>query len=342
VRTAGAFGVRVPAGAEVDFTAAMDRMRRVRAEISRHDAVADFSRTYGVDVFLGDARFSSVDAVDVDVTALRFARAVIATGARPAVPEIPGLADGPYFTNETVFNLTERPAHLAVLGGGPIGCELAQAFARLGSRVTLIERGPRLLGREDADAADLLERVLRREGVELLVGTTVERVEQRDGAARSLLCRSSDDKTMRVDADAVLVAVGRTPNVERLNLEAAGVAYDRHGVTVDDRLRTSNHRVFAAGDVCLPRQQFTHAADASARVAAQNALLLPLKRWSRQVVPWVTYTDPEIARVGLSESEAAAEGVAVRVHSRAARRRRPCHDRRRNRRLREDPDPRPR
>ena len=313
VRTAGAFGVRVPPGVEVDVTAAMDRMRRVRAQISRHDAVAEFSRTYGVDVFLGAGRFSSADALEVDGIALQFNRAIIATGARPAVPDIPRLAEGRYFTNETVFNLTERPARVAVLGGGPIGCELAQGFARMGSRVTLIERGGRLLGREDADVAELLERVMRREGIELRLTTSAERVELRNDTTRSIVCRSSDGIETHVDADALLVAVGRTPNVQGLNLEAAAVAYDRHGVTVDDRLRTTNPRVFAAGDVCLPRQQFTHAADASARVAVQNALLLPLKRWSRQVVPWVTYTDPEIARVGLSEAQAAAQGIAVRA-----------------------------
>ena len=314
-RAAAAFGVRVPPPeqVDVDFAAAMDRMRRVRAEISRHDAVAEFSRTYKVDVFLGAARFASPDSVDVDGTPLRFGRAVVATGARPAVPPIPGLTDIAFLTSETVFNLTSRPARLGVLGGGPIGCELAQAFARLGSRVTLIDHGDQLLGREDPDAADLLQRVLSDEGIELSLGTTVDRTE-RTGAATSLLCRITGGCERRIEVDALLVATGRRANVEGLRLEAAGVAYDERGVTVDDRLRTTNRRVFAAGDVCLPGQRFTHAADASARVAVQNALVLPLKRWSRQIVPWVTYTDPEVARVGLSETDARSHGVKVGVH----------------------------
>ena len=312
VAAASDFGVRVPADVEVDFAAAFDRMRRARAEISRHDAVRSFSEKYGVDVFLGDARFSRPDAVEVDGARLQFGRAVIATGSTPAVPDVPGLREAGYLTNETIFNLTARPARVAVIGGGPIGCELGQAFQRLGSAVTLIERGERLLDHEDTAAADLLATVLLREGVDLLLEATVGRVDVVGGGAKILHCRTPAGGRA-VEADAIFIATGRQVITEGLNLEAAGVAYTDRGVTVDDFLRTSNPRVFAAGDVCL-RERFTHAADASARLAVQNALVMRLKRWSGQVVPRVTYTDPEVAQVGLTEAEAARTGVAVRAH----------------------------
>ena len=288
-RAAIAFGVS--ADVSVDFTAVMDRVRAVRARISTADAVAHFAAEYGVDVFLGTAAFTGRDAVAVDGVSLRFRRAVIATGSRPADPGIPGLTG--YLTNETVFNLTARPDRLAIVGGGPIGCEFAQAFARLSSRVTLVHRGDRLLEQDDADAADLVLAALRRDGVDVRLNTTVERADP------ALML---SDGT-QVTADAVLVGVGRRVDVGGLGLDAAGVSHDRHGIVVDDCLRTTNGRVFAAGDCCL-RQKYTHAADASARVAAQNALLFGrLKRWSKQVVPHVTYTDPEVAAVGRTAAD---------------------------------------
>ncbi len=310
VRDAERFGVRCTA-VEVDFAAAMERMRSARATISHHDAVRGFSDEYGVDVFLGDGRFAAPDAVDVGGVTLRFARAVIATGARATVPPIPGVAEAGYRTNQTLFNMTVLPRRLAVIGGGPLGCEMAQAFARLGSDVTLVDRGDRFLHREDPDAADLLRRVLDREGVRLRLGTAVERVESRGGTKRLHVRGGSE--AAAIEADEILVGVGRTPNVEGLNLEAAGVRYDAHGVTVDDHLRTSNRRVYACGDVCL-KHKFTHMADATARLAVRNALLLPYKRSSKLVVPWVTYTDPEIAHVGLYERDAAGQGVPLRTY----------------------------
>ena len=309
-RGAQRFGVRC-GPVEVDFGAAMQRMRRARARISRHDAVQRFRDEYGVDVFLGDARFKARDAVDVDGTGLNFARAVIATGARATVPSIPGLADSGFRTNETIFNLTERPRRLAVIGGGPLGCEMAQAFARLGSEVTVFDRGRQFLHREDPDAAELLHRVFVRDGITVRLNTSVERIEARDGT--KLLHVRRDAEASVVEADEILVGVGRTPNVEGLDLGAAGVAHDEHGVKTDDFLRTSNRRVFACGDVCL-RHKFTHMADASARLVVQNALLFPMKRLSRLVVPWVTYTDPEVAHVGLYEREADDQGVAVQTY----------------------------
>ncbi len=310
VRDAGAFGVTVPPGGRVDFPAVMERMRRLRASISPNDAAARY-RGLGVDVFFGPARFTGSDAVEVGGRVLRFRRAVIATGAGAAKPDIPGLADAGTLTNETVFTLTELPPRLAVIGAGPIGCELAQAFARFGARVSLLNKHARVMPREDRDAADVVEKALARDGVALVADCNVVRAEKQ--GPDKVLHVEQQGRTREVRVDAILVGVGRAPNVQGLGLEAAGIAFDeRRGVTVDDRLRTSNPRVFAAGDVCS-RFQFTHAADAMARVAIQNALFFGRAKASALVIPWCTYTDPEVARVGLSEEEAKAGGVEIDV-----------------------------
>ncbi len=309
LRNAARYGVRAPAP-EVDFAAVMERVRRVRADLSPHDSAARL-RDLGVDVFLGEARFAGRDAVEVAGRRLRFARAVIATGARAVVPPIPGLDETGYRTNETIFNLTERPRRLLVLGGGPLGCELAQAFARLGSEVDVVARGAQFLPREDPDAAACLAEALRRDGVRFHLETEVRRVERADGAGRALIARGSTETW--VPFDELLIGFGRAPNVEGLGLEAAGVAYDaRAGVRVDDRLRTANPRIYAAGDVGLAHR-FTHMADAAARIVLRNALFMGRARLSALTVPWCTYTAPEIAHVGLYEHEAAARGIAVRT-----------------------------
>ncbi len=309
VRDAGRFGVEVPAGVRVHFPAIMERMRQLRAEISPHDSAARF-RSLGVDVFLGQARFSARNTVEVAGKTLPFARAVIATGARAARPPIPGLEQTGYLTNETVFTLTELPRRLAVIGAGPIGCELAQAFARFGAEVTLLGSRPQLLPRENSDAASLVEKALLRDGVHLLLGSKVVAVEL-CGAEKVL--RVEGGTATEVRADAILVGVGRQPNVEELGLEAAGVAYDaKLGVHVNERLRTSNRRIFAAGDVCS-RFKFTHAADAMARIVIRNALFLGRAKVSALTIPWCTYTDPEIAHVGLYEHEALARGYEVKT-----------------------------
>jgi pyruvate/2-oxoglutarate dehydrogenase complex dihydrolipoamide dehydrogenase (E3) component len=304
VRGAGEFGVGVPANVPVDFGAVMARMRRLRADISQGDSVQRF-RGLGVDVFLGHARFAGSDAVEVASKTLRFRRAVLATGARAARPSTPGLAEVGYLTNETVFSLTELPRRLAVIGAGPIGCELAQAFARFGSSVTLIGKQPTVLPREDPQAAAVVEQALRRDGVMLVLGCEPRRAEK-TATAKVLHMDSCDP----VEVDEILVGVGRSPNVEGLDLEAAGVRYSARGVEVDDRLRTSNPRIFAAGDICS-RYQFTHAADALARIAIQNALFFGRAKASALVMPWCTYTDPEIAHVGLYAHEAEKQGIAV-------------------------------
>jgi pyruvate/2-oxoglutarate dehydrogenase complex dihydrolipoamide dehydrogenase (E3) component len=310
VRDAGEYAVEVPPGARVDFPAVMERMRRLRASISPNDSARRY-RDLGVDVFFGQARFAGPDSVEVDGRALRFSRAVIATGARAAKPDIPGLAEVGYLTNETVFTLTRLPRRLAVIGAGPIGCELAQAFARFGSEVTLIGNRPQIMPREDRDAAGLVETAMRHDGINLLLGARVLRAEQ-EGDDKVLRLEQAG-KPLELQADAVLVGVGRAPNVEGLNLEAAGVAYDtKQGVKVDNHLRTTNRRVFAAGDICSPFK-FTHAADAMARIAIQNALFFPTVRASALVIPWCTYTDPEVAHVGLSEGEAKKRGAEVQT-----------------------------
>jgi pyruvate/2-oxoglutarate dehydrogenase complex dihydrolipoamide dehydrogenase (E3) component len=310
VRDAGRYGVVVTDGVRVDFAAVMERMRRLRAELSPNDSAARF-RGLGVDVFLGEGRFTGPDAVEVGGQALRFSKAVIATGGRAAAPPVPGLKEAGFLTNETVFSLTELPARLAVVGAGPIGCELAQAFARFGSRVHLLDVEARVLPREDADAAELVAASLRRDGVSLHLGVSIRRVEGRHNGKGVVLAGEPDQE---IAVDEILVAAGRRPTVEGLGLEAAGVEYDpKKGVTVDDRLQTSNPRVFAAGDVCS-RYQFTHAADAMARIVLRNALFpFGRARVSALAIPWCTYTDPEVAHVGLYEHEAREQGIAVRA-----------------------------
>lgn len=312
VRDAGRFGVQVPEGTRVDFAAVMERVRRIRAQISPHDSARRFRDEYGVDIFIGDGHFVGANAVEVDGKTLRFGRAVIATGARAVVPAVPGLVEAGFSTNETIFNLTEQPARLAVLGGGPIGCELAQTFARLGSAVTIIEQGEHFLPREDADAVAILVAAFRRDGVDLRLKTALKRVEVRGGT--KVLHIETDGQSAALDADAILVGVGRAPNVEGLSLEAAGVLYGRHGVEVNDFLQTANPKVYAAGDVCSP-YKFTHAADFMARAVVQNAFFgfAGRKRVSRLTIPWCTYTDPEIAHVGMYEHDAAAKGIEVQT-----------------------------
>jgi len=307
-RNAGVFGVQGGDGLGFDFGTAMGRMRRLRADISRHDSARRFRDELGVDVFVGEGRFVGRDCLEVDGTALFFKKAAVCTGARAAVPPIPGLEECGYLTNETVFSLTELPRRLAVIGAGPIGCELAQAFARFGSRVTVVELAPQILGREDQDAAGILHDAFLREGIDLQVGVKVLAVEQR-GHDR-LIRLERDGRPIEVVVDAILVGVGRAPNLEGLGLESAGIAYDRSGVRVSETLQTSNPRVYAAGDICSP-YKFTHTADALARILIANALFLGRQRTSALTVPWCTYTDPEIAHVGMYEQDALAKGIAV-------------------------------
>ncbi len=290
-----------------DFSRVMERMRELRASISRHDSARRF-RDLGVDVFIGEGRFVASDAVEVGGRRLIFRRAIIATGARPFVPPIAGCEEGCYLTNETVFTLTELPERLGVIGGGPIGCELAQTFARFGSRVSLFDMAPHVLPREDRDAAEIVQQALIRDGVDLRCGVKVNEVAV-DGGVK-VVRFEKDGERLETPVDELLVAIGRAPNVDGIGLEAAGVEFTKQGVTVDDRLRTSNKRIFAVGDVAS-QYKFTHMADALARVAIQNSLFFGRARASKLVVPWCTYTSPEIAHVGLYEQEAIERGHEV-------------------------------
>ena len=313
------FGLAFPGAVQRDFGAVMARMRRLRARLSRVDSAARFTGL-GVDVFIGSGRFSGPDTVEVDGAVLRFARAAICTGARAAALPIPGLADTGYLTNETIFSLTELPGRLAVIGAGPIGCEMAQAFARFGSQVTLIEQTPRILPREDPDAAAIVQARMHADGVRLAFDAAINGVERRADGAK-LIRYAAGGAEHEVEADEILVGVGRAPNVDGLGLEQAGVQYDRTGVKVDDHLQTANPRVYAAGDICFPFK-FTHTADAMAQIVIQNALFphpFGLGRATTRslVIPWCTYTEPEVAHVGMYEADARAKGIEVETFSQA-------------------------
>ena len=307
-RNIAGFGGSGGEGIIPDFGAAMERMRRLRSDISRHDSARRFRDELGVDVYFGAASFTGPDSVMVEGTRLLFRRAAVCTGARPVAPSIPGLEDACYLTNETIFSLTELPPRMAVIGTGPIGCELAQTFARFGSRVTLIERGDRILRREYRDAAMLLQNAFVREGIDLMLETAIRGVELR-GRDRVILLER-EGVQLEITVDAILVGAGRAPNVEGLDLEKAGIVYGRDGVAVNDFLQTSNPRVYAAGDICSPHK-FTHTADAQARILIANALFMGRQRTSALTIPWCTYTDPEIAHVGMYERDAQAKGIGV-------------------------------
>lgn len=312
---AGEYGIKVPPG-EVDFTAVMERMRRLRASISHHDSAERF-KGLGVDVFLGNGLFTGPSTVEVAGKTLRFRRAVIATGARPVHPRIRGLQEAGFRTNETIFSLTERPARLAVIGAGPIGCEMAQTFQRLGCQVILLHKNDHILDREDADAAEIVQKRFVQEGIHLVLKSSIKVVAEFDG--EKVIHFEIDGREEAVAVDGILVGAGRAPNVAGLNLEAAGVQYDSHrGVFVNDYLQTTNPRIYAAGDVCMAKK-FTHAADAAARIVIQNALFKGSKKLSSFTVPWCTYTDPEIAHVGMYERDAASKGIPVETFLRPLR-----------------------
>jgi pyruvate/2-oxoglutarate dehydrogenase complex dihydrolipoamide dehydrogenase (E3) component len=311
VASANRFGVGSSAAARansVNFADVMERMRSIRARISSNDSAKRFTDEFGVDVFIGDGKFVGKDTIDVNGSILKFKKAVITTGARSMIPPIEGLHNAGFLTNETVFNLTKRPKHLAVIGGGPIGCELSQAFRRLGSQVTIIEMASQFLIREDKDAADLLADAFEREGIKVLLDAKVEKVTKKGG--KKILYVLQKNKIEEVIADEILVGAGRVPNVEGLNLEMVGVEHDRFGITVNDNLKTTNPRILAAGDVAI-KYKFTHSADFSSRIVIQNALFFGRKKISALTVPWVTYTDPEIAHVGMYERDAVKRGIEV-------------------------------
>ncbi len=311
VREAGEFGVNVPPGATADFGKVMERMRRLRADISPHDSAKRFTEL-GVDIFLGAGKFTGLDTIEVGGQTLRFAKAVIATGARAAAPPIPGLKDVPYLTNETLFSLTELPKRFGVIGAGPIGCEMAQSFARLGAEVFLVRAEAGVLPREDRDAAAILEAAMLRDGVKFLERGKELKLAKDANGIRLQVGVPGDGYDVLVDQ--LLIAVGRAPNVEGLGLETVGVEFDKKGVKVNDRLQTTNPRIYACGDICS-RYQFTHAADFMARIVIQNALFLGRAKASSLIIPWATYTSPEIAHVGFYEKEAKTQGIEVDTYT---------------------------
>ena len=320
LRKATEFGLHIPAGVTYDFGAVMARMRKLRARISQNDSAHRYAQL-GVDVYIGNGRFLGFDTLQVEGPAgeriLSFAKAAVCTGARAAVPATPGLQEAGYLTNETVFSLTDLPQRLAVIGAGPIGCELAQSFARFGSQVYLIEAMHGILPNEDRDASAIVEQQMLRDGVKLLCCGKYLKVETSEGGKR--LTVDSHGQQYDVTVDEILVGVGRTPNVERIGLEAAGVSYDKNGIRVNARLQSTNPKIFAAGDVCS-RYKFTHAADAMAQIVIQNALFPhPLGLGYASVdslnMPWCTFTEPEIAHVGMYEKDAKEQGIEIETYT---------------------------
>jgi pyruvate/2-oxoglutarate dehydrogenase complex dihydrolipoamide dehydrogenase (E3) component len=303
----------IAANGIADFGRVMERMREIRADISVHDSAQRFQEL-GIDVFLGAAAFVDRTTIAVDNLQLLFKKAVIATGARASVPQINGLARVGYLTNETIFDLTELPPRLAVIGGGAIGCELAQAFQRLGSQVFIIHKNDRLLDREDPFVSQIMEEEFQKDRLIFHLGAHVESIEKQ--ANGHIIKFQKNGQYQAIHVDRILIATGRSPNVNRLNLEAAGVEFDdRRGIHTNKYLQTTNPRIFAAGDVCL-KWKYTHAADAAARIVIKNTLFSPFgfgkSHIDKLVIPWVTYTTPEVARVGLSATEAAKKKVATR------------------------------
>lgn len=304
---ASRYGVVSTNSIHVDFSAVMERMRQLRAKISVHDSVERFSRL-GIDVYLGEARFVDNHTVSVDGTLISFKKAVIATGAKAYVPPISGIEETGYLTNETIFQLTDRPNRLLIVGAGPIGCEMAQTFRRLGSEVWLVELSDHIMPREDEDAARIVEAAFRSEGIHVLLNRSVERVGNDRGETVVYL---SGDNHSPIKVDAILVAIGRAPNVAGLNLEQVNVSYNsKDGILVNEYLQTGNPHIFAVGDCCM-KYKFTHAADAAARIVIRNTLFPGKSKVSGLVVPWCTYTDPEVAHVGLSERTAKEQGIEI-------------------------------
>jgi pyruvate/2-oxoglutarate dehydrogenase complex dihydrolipoamide dehydrogenase (E3) component len=317
VRNASEFGVNVSGEVSVDFGYVMERLRRLRADISPVDSAQRYSEKLGVDVFMGKGRFTGRNAIEVNGQTLKFTKAVVATGGTAAVPPIPGLKQAPYLTNASVFNLTALPARMGVIGAGPIGIEMAQAFQRLGSQVTVLSRDSKILPREDPDAARIVETALKKDGVTFAYNLTFKRVESRGGKPPVTVVVDDPHGERSLEFDALLIATGRKPNVAGLGLEAAGIDYDaRMGVTVSDRMQTTNPDVYAVGDVAS-KYQFTHMSDFGARLVIRNALFYGRDKFSDLLIPWATYTDPEVAHVGLYEKDLEERGIEYTTIHRA-------------------------
>lgn len=312
MKNADEFAGNCPSSVATNFKEVMHRMRRIRARISIRNAVSEL-KDLGVEVFLGSASFTSPNSVSVGDAVLKFKKCIIATGSKPERPEIEGLEEAGYLTDLNIFNLKELPKRFAVIGGGPLGCELAQAFARLGSKVTIIQREPKFLPREERDAAQILAFSLARDGLEVRLNTNVVSVKTND--SEKILTLTSIGRSWELAVDEIAIAIGREPVIEGLHLEKAGVKYDtKKGITVDEYLYTTNKRILAIGDAALS-YKFTHVAEATAEMAIRNAFFFGRRKFKDLVIPWCTYTDPEIAHVGMYVSEALSKNIPVKTYT---------------------------
>lgn len=299
-------------GTVPDTALALSRVRKAQARISRSEAARDL-RGEGIDLFFGTARFGDPRSLKVGAQTLRFARALIATGGILRPPDVPGLAEIGFVTVNSLFTRDTLPASMMVIGGGPLGTEMAQAFCRLGVRVVLVHNATKFLPGEERDAAQLLSQSLARDGIEIHLNTTA--LSARQTAKGKEVALSTGGDPFAITVDEVMAGVGRIPRLKGLDLEKAGIVADPEtGISVDDFMRTTNRRVYAAGDVC-GQYMFTHVADAAARIAVRNALFFGRQRFSRLTIPWCTFTDPAIAHVGLYVDQAIAKGITVKTYT---------------------------
>jgi pyruvate/2-oxoglutarate dehydrogenase complex dihydrolipoamide dehydrogenase (E3) component len=312
MRNAELYGASVPTPAEPDVSKVLGRARRMRQRISQVYS-AQKLKAAGIDIYFGTARFTGPDRVDVDGVELRFRKAMVATGSRPKPVDIPGLVDAGFIDTSTLFRLRGMPRRVLVIGGGANGCEGAQTLARLGVTTIIAMNEPMFLPGEERDSAMMVSDALAADGVEIHLNTTATRVRVENGC--KVVDLVNDGETSTVSVDEIFVGLGRDPMVEGLDLERAGIAFDAvRGIHVDDYLRTTNKRVYGAGDVCL-EPKFTSIAHASARIVVLNALFLRSRRFSKVTIPWCTYTDPEIAHVGMYVREARERGIPVKTFS---------------------------
>lgn len=295
VRHAATYGIDASIQ-NIRIREALGHVHRVIDTIQEHDSRERFE-SLGVEVIQGEGQFVNRRTLIVEGRALKARTFLIATGGRPGLPPVPGLKEVGYLTNLTVFSLRERPSSLAVIGAGPIGCELGQAFARLGSNVTILASRDHILPKEEPEAAQVVQAQMTAEGIRIFTHTRAREVFMRDG--KKVISTGHEE----IVVDEILVATGRVPNVETLNLQAAGVAVNKQGIVVNAKLQTTNPRIYAAGDV-IGGYLFTHVAGYEGAVAMQNALLFPTKKADYRVIPWATFTEPELSRVGLTEAQA--------------------------------------
>ncbi len=302
-------GLNLP---EVDFKQVADRIRSVVGRIQEHDSVERFCE-FGAEICFGDARFTDEHSVNLDGRIITAKNWLIATGSSAAAPPLPGLDSVPYLTNREIFYLDTLPESLIILGAGPIAIEMAQAFSRLGSRVTVLQRSDQILSKEDRDLADTVQAVLEQEGVTFHLGCTM--VSARDlGDKREVTITTADDQNLTVQGTEILVALGRKVNVDGLGLDGIDLEYNRRGIVVDNRLRTNHRHIFAAGDV-IGGYQFTHAAGYEGGIVVSNAIFHLPRKVDYSWMPWCTFTDPELASIGLNEKRAKEQGIEYRLWS---------------------------